>query len=169
MLKVLYLSLFLLRNCCKIIQPLGVIHFSSYSLLEEIDVSFMQEAKIDIKLPRRSLIVQFTCDACGERTERLINRLAYERGTVFVQVFVLVFVDSHNTFLDDNNVIKVHLFFICMLSMFSCHCNLYPLYALEEESCYVFITTGFYLLLKILIDIPTFWGRSILGANIALK
>lgn len=29
--------------------------------------------------------MQFTCDACGERTERLINRLAFERGTVFVQ------------------------------------------------------------------------------------
>lgn len=29
--------------------------------------------------------MQFTCDACGERTKRLINRVAYERGTVFVQ------------------------------------------------------------------------------------
>ncbi|KAJ4961496.1 hypothetical protein NE237_021406 [Protea cynaroides] len=43
------------------------------------------EATIDLKLPRRSLMVHFTCDACGERTQRLINRLAYERGTVFVQ------------------------------------------------------------------------------------
>ena len=69
-------------------------YFSSYRLLEGISIffgiSFMQEASIDIKLPRRSLIVQFTCDACGERTERLINRLAFERGTVFVHVFVLV-------------------------------------------------------------------------------
>ncbi|GAB2280125.1 hypothetical protein Dimus_014762 [Dionaea muscipula] len=40
---------------------------------------------IDLKLPRRSLLVQFTCNACGERTQRLVNRLAYERGTVFVQ------------------------------------------------------------------------------------
>ncbi|XP_038997188.1 uncharacterized protein LOC120121999 isoform X1 [Hibiscus syriacus] len=40
---------------------------------------------IDIKLPRRSLSVQFTCGECGERTERLINRLAYERGLVYVQ------------------------------------------------------------------------------------
>jgi hypothetical protein len=45
-----------------------------------------QEAAIDIKLPRRSLLVQFTCNACGERTKRLINRVAYERGTVFLQV-----------------------------------------------------------------------------------
>nr|POE67304.1 dnl-type zinc finger protein [Quercus suber] len=43
------------------------------------------DAKIDIKLPRRSLLVQFTCDVCGERTERLINRLAYERGLVYIQ------------------------------------------------------------------------------------
>ncbi|NP_001309777.1 etched 1 [Zea mays] len=43
------------------------------------------EAAIDIKLPRRSLLVQFTCNACGERTKRLINRVAYERGTVFLQ------------------------------------------------------------------------------------
>ncbi|XP_021910314.1 uncharacterized protein LOC110824088 isoform X1 [Carica papaya] len=42
-------------------------------------------ATFDIKLPRRSLLVQFTCNACGERTKRLINRLAYERGAVFVQ------------------------------------------------------------------------------------
>ncbi|XP_042501016.1 uncharacterized protein LOC122078890 isoform X2 [Macadamia integrifolia] len=45
----------------------------------------LNEVTIDLKLPRRSLLVHFTCDACGERTQRLINRLAYERGTVFVQ------------------------------------------------------------------------------------
>ncbi|KAK6921818.1 hypothetical protein RJ641_012325 [Dillenia turbinata] len=39
-------------------------------------------ATADIKLPRRSLLVKFTCNSCGESTERLINRLAYERGTV---------------------------------------------------------------------------------------
>ncbi|XP_058091694.1 uncharacterized protein LOC131237755 [Magnolia sinica] len=44
------------------------------------------EASFDIKLPRRSLLVQFTCNACGERTQRTINRAAYERGTVFVQL-----------------------------------------------------------------------------------
>ncbi|KAA3460702.1 DNL-type zinc finger protein [Gossypium australe] len=43
------------------------------------------DSTIDIKLPRRSLLVQFTCGECGERTERLINRLAYERGLVYVQ------------------------------------------------------------------------------------
>ncbi|GAV73290.1 zf-DNL domain-containing protein [Cephalotus follicularis] len=44
-----------------------------------------QSASIDIKLPRRRLLVQFTCDDCGERTQRLINPLAYERGLVYVQ------------------------------------------------------------------------------------
>ncbi|XP_066374017.1 uncharacterized protein [Miscanthus floridulus] len=43
------------------------------------------EATIDIKLPRRSLLVQFICNACGERTKRLINRVAYERGTIFLK------------------------------------------------------------------------------------
>ncbi|WCJ35714.1 Zim17-type zinc finger protein [Euphorbia peplus] len=42
-------------------------------------------ASIDTKLPRRSLLVQFTCVGCGGRTQRLINRLAYEKGTVYVQ------------------------------------------------------------------------------------
>ncbi|KAF8053341.1 hypothetical protein N665_1427s0005 [Sinapis alba] len=42
-------------------------------------------ASINIKLPRRSLLVEFSCNSCGERTKRLINRLAYERGLVFVQ------------------------------------------------------------------------------------
>lgn len=46
----------------------------------------MKEATIQIQLPRRSLLVQFTCDACYERTSRLISRIAYERGTVFLQV-----------------------------------------------------------------------------------
>ncbi|VAH61499.1 unnamed protein product [Triticum turgidum subsp. durum] len=44
-----------------------------------------QEASFDIKLPRRSLLVQFTCNKCDARTKRLINRVAYERGTVFLQ------------------------------------------------------------------------------------
>ncbi|XP_051224836.1 uncharacterized protein [Lolium perenne] len=43
------------------------------------------EATFDIKLPRRSLLVQFTCNKCDARTKRLINRVAYERGTVFLQ------------------------------------------------------------------------------------
>ncbi|KAL3824047.1 hypothetical protein ACJIZ3_020076 [Penstemon smallii] len=44
-----------------------------------------EEASIDLKLPRRSLLATFTCNACGARSERLINRLAYERGLVYVQ------------------------------------------------------------------------------------
>ncbi|KAM0932945.1 putative mitochondrial import protein TIM15 [Dioscorea sansibarensis] len=52
---------------------------SSFSSPSSAKVAF------DIKLPRRSLLVQFTCNACGERTQRMVNRVAYERGTVFVQ------------------------------------------------------------------------------------
>ncbi|XP_057777836.1 uncharacterized protein LOC130996569 [Salvia miltiorrhiza] len=44
-----------------------------------------QEGVIDLKLPRRRLLVTFTCDSCGARSQRLINRLAYERGLVYVQ------------------------------------------------------------------------------------
>jgi protein import protein ZIM17 len=51
-------------------------------------MSSMQGVKIDIKLPRRSLLVQFTCNVCGERTKRLVNRLAYERGLIYVQVLI---------------------------------------------------------------------------------
>ncbi|XP_031479366.1 uncharacterized protein LOC116250109 [Nymphaea colorata] len=42
-------------------------------------------ATLDLKLPRRSLLVQFTCNACGDRTRRFVNRVAYERGTIFLQ------------------------------------------------------------------------------------
>lgn len=52
----------------------------------------LQGAGIDLNLPRRSLLVQFTCNLCGERTKRLVNRLAYERGAVFVQVSIISWV-----------------------------------------------------------------------------
>nr|GMD21096.1 mitochondrial protein import protein ZIM17 [Ipomoea batatas] len=45
----------------------------------------MQEVAFDLKLPRRSLLATFTCNACGVRSQRFINRLAYERGLVYVQ------------------------------------------------------------------------------------
>lgn len=37
------------------------------------------------KSPRRRTAVKFTCNKCGARTVRAINRHAYEAGTVFVQ------------------------------------------------------------------------------------
>lgn len=43
------------------------------------------DATIDIQLPRRSLLVKFTCDLCNERTSKLVNRLAYEKGLIYVQ------------------------------------------------------------------------------------
>ncbi|XP_062073741.1 uncharacterized protein LOC133777970 isoform X5 [Humulus lupulus] len=49
------------------------------------------DATIDIKLPRRSLLVQFTCELCGERTQKLVNRLAYERGLIYVQITLIGF------------------------------------------------------------------------------
>lgn len=44
-----------------------------------------QELTLDLSLPRRRVEVSFTCNACGFRSQRLINPHAYERGTVFVQ------------------------------------------------------------------------------------
>ncbi|CAF2085143.1 unnamed protein product [Brassica rapa] len=53
---------------------------------EEESKDSSEVAYVDIKLPRRrSLQVEFSCNSCGERTKRLINRLAYECGIVFVQ------------------------------------------------------------------------------------
>ncbi|XP_047966498.1 uncharacterized protein LOC125210909 isoform X1 [Salvia hispanica] len=57
-----------------------------YNELEQSSsMECQQEGVIDLKLPRRRLLVTFTCDACGVRSQRLINRLAYERGLVYVQ------------------------------------------------------------------------------------
>ncbi|KAL6186656.1 hypothetical protein ACLB2K_042776 [Fragaria x ananassa] len=44
-----------------------------------------RDATIDLQLPRRSLLVKFTCDLCNERTSKLVNRLAYEKGLIYVQ------------------------------------------------------------------------------------
>lgn len=38
--------------------------------------------KIDLQLPRRSLLVQFTCNVCGGRSERLCNPVAWQKGLV---------------------------------------------------------------------------------------
>ncbi|KAI3984964.1 hypothetical protein MKX01_004732 [Papaver californicum] len=60
------------------------------------------DASIDLKLPRRSLSVQFTCSQCGEKTKRLVNRLAYERGAVFVQCGVCL---KHHKLVDNLGLI----------------------------------------------------------------
>ncbi|KAI3976848.1 hypothetical protein MKX01_008706 [Papaver californicum] len=70
----------------------GVV-LSSFRIFPKVITSCMgtdtsdspKEATIDLKLPRRSLSVQFTCNKCGESTKRLVNRVAFERGTIFVQ------------------------------------------------------------------------------------
>ncbi|KAF5203604.1 Dnl-type zinc finger protein [Thalictrum thalictroides] len=62
----------------------------------------IKENTIDIQLPRRSLLVQFTCNNCGDRTKRLINRNAYERGTVFVQCAGCL---KHHKLVDNLNLV----------------------------------------------------------------
>jgi hypothetical protein len=39
-------------------------------------------ATIDLELPRRSLLVQFTCNVCGGRSGRLVNPVAWDKGMV---------------------------------------------------------------------------------------
>ncbi|KAJ0501016.1 putative mitochondrial import protein TIM15 [Helianthus annuus] len=60
-------------------------HQNKICLTKVVLFSMMEGATIDLKLPRRNLLVQFTCNACGVRSQKLINRLAYEKGMVFVQ------------------------------------------------------------------------------------
>ncbi|KAH9607052.1 hypothetical protein KSS87_013827 [Heliosperma pusillum] len=61
-----------------------------------------KESSINIKLPRRSMLVQFTCNSCGERTKRMVNRLAYERGTVFIQCSGCL---QHHKLVDNLNLV----------------------------------------------------------------
>ncbi|GMP58722.1 hypothetical protein CsSME_00022293 [Camellia sinensis var. sinensis] len=68
-------------NYCEASSEFGSSHVTNDSKAE----ATADLKTVDLKLPRRSLLVHFTCNACGERTQKLINRLAYERGTVFVQ------------------------------------------------------------------------------------
>ncbi|KAF5188052.1 Zim17-type zinc finger protein [Thalictrum thalictroides] len=64
--------------------------------------TLIKDNTIDIQLPRRSLLVQFTCNGCGDRTKRLINRNAYERGTVFVQCAGCL---KHHKLVDNLNLV----------------------------------------------------------------
>ncbi|CAA7402227.1 unnamed protein product [Spirodela intermedia] len=76
--------------CLKTTSSLGIPDENGYSLGDSVpspssSSSSHAEAASDIRLPRRNLLVQFTCNLCGERTQRIINRVAYDRGTVFLQ------------------------------------------------------------------------------------
>ncbi|KAG7975323.1 hypothetical protein I3843_06G092600 [Carya illinoinensis] len=73
------------KRAYRILAVSGLVEDSSEKQPESEPEVSGTGAHIDIKLPRRSLLVQFTCDLCGERTKRLVNRLAYERGLIYVQ------------------------------------------------------------------------------------
>ncbi|MCD7472615.1 hypothetical protein HAX54_013896 [Datura stramonium] len=62
-----------------------VVEDSSETHSESVSSSGSSDSSKE-ELPRRSLLATFTCNACVLRSQRLINRLAYERGTVFIQV-----------------------------------------------------------------------------------
>ncbi|KAF5443500.1 hypothetical protein F2P56_036050 [Juglans regia] len=73
------------KRAYRILAVSGLVEDSSEKQPESEPEVSGTGAHIDIKLPRRSLLVQFTCDLCGERTKRLVNRLAYERGLIYIQ------------------------------------------------------------------------------------
>lgn len=43
------------------------------------------QLELDLQLPRRSMLVTFTCNICNSRTERHVNPLAWNTGLVIVQ------------------------------------------------------------------------------------
>ncbi|XP_012081996.1 uncharacterized protein LOC105641948 [Jatropha curcas] len=73
------------KRSYRLVAVAGLVDGNSETYPESEPIDFNKDETIDTKLPRRSLLVQFTCGECGERTQRLINRLAYERGLVYVQ------------------------------------------------------------------------------------
>ncbi|KAF4363171.1 hypothetical protein F8388_020741 [Cannabis sativa] len=95
----IYPSIILSRSSTKISAPKhvykslvvsGLVNGNSETHPELESTVSNSDATIDIKLPRRSLLVKFTCNLCGERTQKLVNRLAYERGLIYVQYHKLV-------------------------------------------------------------------------------
>lgn len=71
---------------------------------------------VAIKLPgRRSLQIQFTCNACGTRSTRLLNPFAFKRGTVFVQV--------KWSLLDPPSCQKIIVVFVSCCCFFSLGCD----------------------------------------------
>ncbi|CAL8461908.1 g1439 [Coccomyxa elongata] len=42
-------------------------------------------AWVQLEMPRRSRQVTFTCNKCDGKTTRMVNPIAWDRGTVFVQ------------------------------------------------------------------------------------
>jgi len=42
-------------------------------------------ASVQLPQVRRSALLAFTCDKCGQRSERRVNPAAAARGTLFVQ------------------------------------------------------------------------------------
>ena len=66
-----------------------------------IDLNSLQGAS------RRSMLVGFTCDACGGRTERLVNPLAWAKGMVIVQCEQC---NAWHKIADANNMVEEYRF-----------------------------------------------------------
>lgn len=77
------------------------------SLELRADQPFFQDVQIDLNLPRRRMLVEFTCNVCNTRTQRLINPEAYKRGTVFVQCAGC---EAYHQLVDNLNLIQEYDF-----------------------------------------------------------
>ncbi|KAG6549865.1 hypothetical protein Mapa_008847 [Marchantia paleacea] len=77
------------------------------SLELKADQPFFQDVQLDLKLPRRRMLVEFTCNVCNSRTQRLINPEAYKRGTVFVQCAGC---EAYHQLVDNLNLIQEYDF-----------------------------------------------------------
>jgi len=57
----------------------------SYGDSDDGDSASSDAVQIDLELPRRSMLVTFTCNLCNGRTERLVNPIAWDKGLVIAQ------------------------------------------------------------------------------------
>ncbi|XP_024358790.1 uncharacterized protein [Physcomitrium patens] len=83
--------------------------------LEEVSPSREDEStpdgndtvQFDLNLPRRSALLEFTCNVCKARTQRMINPEAFRRGTVYVQCGGC---QAYHQLVDNLNLVKEYHF-----------------------------------------------------------
>ncbi|KAG0607608.1 hypothetical protein M758_8G042200 [Ceratodon purpureus] len=63
--------------------------------------------QFDLNLPRRSTLLEFTCNVCKARTQRMINPDAFRRGTIYVQCGSC---EVYHQLVDNLNLVKEYDF-----------------------------------------------------------
>lgn len=93
--------------------------------LEEVSPSREDEStpdgndtvQFDLNLPRRSALLEFTCNVCKARTQRMINPEAFRRGTVYVQCGGC---QAYHQLVDNLNLVKEYHFSATRLHITNC-------------------------------------------------